>query len=164
MNNKFISNSVNFIFAFCWLIFFSVFAFEIFNSFFGRPAYYISNPANILKHRQIYFAIVIAYGIAFAFLYRSFFFKQATLAKRAGLPFPLPWLAAAGTMCIIFWNSTGTKTLKRKIRSKFNPFRQKRLFGAFVVFIHFLRPLFTGNWMLWYRDNTATRLWSWANR
>ena len=27
MNNKFISNSVNFIFAFCWLIFFSVFAF-----------------------------------------------------------------------------------------------------------------------------------------
>ena len=85
MNNKFISNSVNFIFAFCWLIFFSVFAFEIFNSFFGRPAYYISNPANILKHRQIYFAIVIAYGIAFAFLYRSFFFKQATLAKRAGL-------------------------------------------------------------------------------
>ena len=54
MNNKFTSNSVNFIFAFCWLIFFSVFAFEIFNSFFGRPAYYISNPANILKHRQIY--------------------------------------------------------------------------------------------------------------
>ena len=85
MNNKFTSNSVNFIFAFCWLIFFSVFAFEIFNSFFGRPAYYISNPANILKHRQIYFAIVIAYGIAFAFLYRSFFFKQATLAKRSGL-------------------------------------------------------------------------------
>ncbi len=85
MNNKFISNSVNFIFAFCWLVFFSTFALEIFNSFFGKPVYYISDSSSILQHRVIYFVIVALYGIAFAFFYRHFFLKKTRLAKRGGL-------------------------------------------------------------------------------
>lgn len=82
MNNKFISNSVNFIFAFCWLIFFSVFAFEIFNSFFAKPVYHISNPDNIREHQLVYLATVTIYGVLFTFFYREFFLKQVSCAKR----------------------------------------------------------------------------------
>ncbi len=82
MNNKFISNSVNFIFAFCWLIFFSVFAFEIFNSFFAKPVYHISNPDNIREHQLVYLATVTIYGALFTFFYREFFLKQVSCAKR----------------------------------------------------------------------------------
>ncbi len=82
MNNKFLSNTVNFIFAFAWLVFFSTFAYEIFNSFFGRAAYYIHNPASIIRHRLIYVAITASYGLVFGIFYRDFFLKQTTLVKR----------------------------------------------------------------------------------
>ncbi len=95
MNRQFVSNIVNFLFAFGWLIFLSTFAFEIFNSFFSRPVYFITDPQILRTHRLVYFAIVAVYGSLFAVFYRDFFIRKLSLNPRLirlGISFVL-WLS-----------------------------------------------------------------------